>query len=201
MFITPLDIVLVCWLLLVIYWAFNWKKVKKSQSREWGFWYLRLIMAVLIGGFIIAARKLGVLPPCHQNWTSCYYNFIVAGFAIPLLQYIGVLVGILGLAIAVMARRTLGKNWSSTIDVKKDHELVTNGVYGYMRHPIYTGFLLLALATVLAAQSYAVLVFFASMAVVFLFRMHNEEKLMTKIFPKEYPQYKKKVKALIPFIW
>jgi protein-S-isoprenylcysteine O-methyltransferase Ste14 len=47
-----------------------------------------------------------------------------------------------GLLFAVWARQYLGSNWSSTVSIKKDHQLITNGPYALVRHPIYTGLLL-----------------------------------------------------------
>jgi protein-S-isoprenylcysteine O-methyltransferase Ste14 len=201
MIITPLNIILLCWLILIIYWATHWRKVKRTQKREWGFWYLRIIMIILTIGFIVIARKAGVLPSCHVGWYDCYYSVFTAKFGSPAIAYAGVLIAVLGLSVAVAARRALGENWSSTIDLKKDHELITRGVYGYVRHPIYAGFLLMGLGTVLVTQNFMVLAFFISLLVIFLFRINSEEKLMTQTFPKEYPLYKKKVKALIPFVW
>lgn len=61
------------------------------------------------------------------------------------LYWLGLLMVICGLAFAVWARIHLGRNWSGTVTVKEDHELIRSGPYGIVRHPIYTG-LLLAIA-------------------------------------------------------
>jgi protein-S-isoprenylcysteine O-methyltransferase Ste14 len=78
--------------------------------------------------------------------------------------------------------------------------LVTNGIYGYIRHPIYTGVLLMALGTLIFSQTLLMLLFFLFMLIFFIFKLTQEEKLLTKHFSKEYPEYKKHTKALIPFI-
>jgi protein-S-isoprenylcysteine O-methyltransferase Ste14 len=46
-----------------------------------------------------------------------------------------------GLLFSVWGRRHLGRNWSQAVTVKEDHELITGGPYGLVRHPIYTGLL------------------------------------------------------------
>ncbi|HWQ21086.1 MAG TPA: isoprenylcysteine carboxylmethyltransferase family protein, partial [Methanotrichaceae archaeon] len=92
-------------------------------------------------------------------------------------------------------------NWSGDIELKKGHELITNGIYGVVRHPIYTGMLLMALGTLLLTGAIGSLLFFLIMLAFMLFKIKEEEELMTKHFPEEYPVYKRHVKALIPFIW
>ena len=52
-----------------------------------------------------------------------------------------------GLAFSVWARVALGRNWSAEVTFKEGHELVASGPYGLVRHPIYTGLLLMGLGT------------------------------------------------------
>src|SRR5271155_5782786 len=51
------------------------------------------------------------------------------------------------LAMALLQR--LGRNWSANVAFKQDHELITSGPYSLVRHPIYTGMILMALGTVI----------------------------------------------------
>ena len=55
-----------------------------------------------------------------------------------------------GVAFAVWARMLLAGNWSSDVTLKRDHELIVNGPYALVRHPIYTGILLALIGTALA---------------------------------------------------
>jgi protein-S-isoprenylcysteine O-methyltransferase Ste14 len=105
-----------------------------------------------------------------------------------------------GLAIALVARRTLATNWSSIVTFKKDHELITCGIYHYMRHPIYTGVLLMLLATVLLVGTLGAVLGFLIIFVGLWVKSKQEEALMERNFPAQYPEYKRRVKALIPFI-
>ncbi len=100
----------------------------------------------------------------------------------------------------VWARQHLGRNWSQTVAVKKDHELVTSGPYRYVRHPMYSGGLLACIgsAIVCGGPWIFLLVILGSL---FFWRMGAEDKLLAKQFPDEYPDYKKRTKALIPFVW
>src|SRR5262245_39648211 len=105
-----------------------------------------------------------------------------------------------GLATTIWARRTIGENWSASITLKEGHELIQAGPYRFVRHPIYTGVLLMALGTaIISFRTRA----FAGLALVFArfwFKLRTEEALMTETFPDEYPRYKSRVKALVPWI-
>lgn len=118
----------------------------------------------------------------------------------------GVLTGILGdfllcvgLVIAVWARITLAGNWSARVSLKEDHELVKRGPYRFVRHPIYSGLLVMVLGTaILVGQvgGFLVLVFCACGLYV---KLRREEALLTKHFPG-YPEYMRRTKALVPFV-
>ena len=111
---------------------------------------------------------------------------------------LGSLLCVSGLAFAVWARLTLGRNWSSAVTLKLDHELVRRGPYGLVRHPIYTGLLAMVLGTAIVdghlAGVLAVALFFAGVWV----KARQEETLMLNEFPNEYPAYRQRVKRSIP---
>ena len=70
-----------------------------------------------------------------------------------------------------------------------------------MRHPIYTGQLLMGLGT---ATGSGRLVAFAGLALFFVgfwIKLRQEEKLLVRRFPEDYPAYRARVRALIPFVW
>ncbi|HWB63519.1 MAG TPA: isoprenylcysteine carboxylmethyltransferase family protein, partial [Chitinophagales bacterium] len=113
----------------------------------------------------------------------------------------GLVICFLGVSFAIWARTILGTNWSGEITVKKGHELIQRGPYSIVRHPIYTGILTAMLGTAITVGQYKG---FISVIIVFFGYMHKigmEEKLMMGQFPSQYPAYKQKVKALIPFIF
>lgn len=105
-----------------------------------------------------------------------------------------------GLVLALWARKTLGGNWSSRVVIKEGHELVQRGPYAYVRHPIYSGLLLMILALVINNGRLALVMAFAIIVFGLYFKARQEEKLLTEHFPEAYPKYKAKVKALIPFV-
>jgi protein-S-isoprenylcysteine O-methyltransferase len=115
-------------------------------------------------------------------------------------RVIGVVVCVFGLCLTIWARSTLGRNWSSNVTFKQGHELVKTGPYRFVRHPIYMGLLVMCLG---AAIEIGRLRCFLSLVVVgigFWIKLKQEERLMLRHFPDEYPNYQKRVKALVPFV-
>ena len=87
-----------------------------------------------------------------------------------------------GLAFAVWARVYLGRNWSGTVTVKQDHELIRSGPYGFVRHPIYTGLLLAMLGTAIAIGEWRGLVAFALFTIGFLLKLRSRRTLHERNF-------------------
>lgn len=58
---------------------------------------------------------------------------------------LGLLAGLLGLWLCFRSHRDLGTNWSTTLELKREHALVTHGVYRRVRHPMYSGLFLTAI--------------------------------------------------------
>jgi protein-S-isoprenylcysteine O-methyltransferase Ste14 len=113
----------------------------------------------------------------------------------------GLVLTFAGLVFAVWARVQLGRNWSGTVTVKEDHQLIRRGPYATVRHPIYTGLLLGILGMALIIGEVRGLVGFAILLVAFRVKSRTEEAFMRQQFGAEYTQYQHDVKALIPFIY
>jgi protein-S-isoprenylcysteine O-methyltransferase Ste14 len=105
---------------------------------------------------------------------------------------VGVAICALGFFVAIWSRKALGTAWSQDVELKRGHKLVQGGPYRFMRHPIYTGHLLMGLGTAIASGSFAV---------GFWIKLNQEESLLLRTFPEEYPAYKTRVKALIPYLF
>jgi protein-S-isoprenylcysteine O-methyltransferase Ste14 len=116
------------------------------------------------------------------------------------LGVIGIFVCVLGFAIAVWARLHLGRNWGVPMSLRQGHELVTTGPYKFVRHPIYTGILLAMLGSSLVSEIMW-LVAFLICCPYFVYSAKTEEHLMMQQFPDQYPEYKARTHALVPFVW
>mgnify|MGYP001553218921 CR=1 FL=1 len=113
--------------------------------------------------------------------------------------YIGLAITCGGVLFAFWARFTLGTNWSSRPMVKVGHELIVKGPYRLVRHPIYTGLLLAGAGSAIAVGRWCIMPGMALVVLGLLLKISQEERLMTEAFPAAYPDYRRQVKALIPW--
>jgi protein-S-isoprenylcysteine O-methyltransferase Ste14 len=115
-------------------------------------------------------------------------------------RIIGIVSYTLGLVIAIVSRIQLGKNWSDieSAQVLSNHSIVSNGVYRYIRHPIYVGDLIMLLGFELYLNSWLVLGVLLLIPVV-LWKAVREEKALASVLPG-YDEYCARTKRFIPFI-
>ena len=106
-----------------------------------------------------------------------------------------------GLVFCCWARVTIGRNWSGIVTLKEDHELIVRGPYALVRHPIYTGLLVMFAATALFSGYVAGILGIAIVFVSFWIKLSEEEKLMLNKFPEQYAGYQRRVKRIIPFMF
>lgn len=179
-----------CWFIFWISWlvsSFAVKRTAEVQSKNWG---LRFVL-LSFGLFVLMTYVPGISSVAAMRlWPS--------GSEVGLLADA---IALTGLVILIWARLAIGRNWSGEVVLKEDHQLVTSGPYALMRHPIYTGLLLLMLATAVDYGVAGGFVYVAAFTAVFIYKSRIEERFMTGHFPEAYPAYMKKVKALIPFIF
>jgi protein-S-isoprenylcysteine O-methyltransferase Ste14 len=122
--------------------------------------------------------------------------------ALPLpywLRWAGVGVALLGFALLQWAQHTLGKNWSDTPRMIKEQSLITSGPYHFVRHPIYTAFLLILGSTLFVSANW--LVGFAWLGMTLLelaSRIRFEEGLMLEYFGDSYREYMERTGRLLP---
>jgi protein-S-isoprenylcysteine O-methyltransferase len=111
------------------------------------------------------------------------------------------LIVLIGLIFAIWARAILGRNWSASITFKKGHKLIKHGPYSIVRHPIYTGLIIMSIGTAINIGQVYAFVMLVAFIIGFNGKFRQEEELMLKHFSKDYKAYKKRVKALVPFIY
>ena len=111
---------------------------------------------------------------------------------------LGAALSFAGVAFAIGARTRLAGNWSSGVTLKRDHELVVDGPYRGVRHPIYTGILVALIGTALAVGEWRGTVVLAAAA--FWRKLRIEEAVMRRKFGQAYAKYAERVPALIPFV-
>ena len=112
----------------------------------------------------------------------------------------GVIVMLFGLALAIWARKTLGRNWSANVQIKQQHELVTNAPYRYIRHPIYTAIILLFAGNAIVVGDVRGIIAIAIVTLSFWLKYRQEERFMHAEFGERYDEYKRKTAPLFPGI-
>lgn len=184
-----LEIISGCWIVFITVWllaAVSTKTTVYRESREQRlrYWVLLVIAYLLLlhGRELPYPLNLRIIP--RTTPIACGAAFLCLA----------------GLAFALWARFTLGRNWSGVVTLKEGHELVERGPYRFVRHPIYAGMLMMFFATALVQSHVAgfvgVLLMFAS----FWVKLDCEERLMLQQFPERYAAYQQRVKRIIPFV-
>ena len=176
------------WVAWTAYWLIASRSAKQDRRQE-----SPLSRASHIVPLIVAAWLL---------WTPRIPGVLGERFLpdAPATFWTGFALVVLGLGFTVWARIVLGRNWSGIVTVKQDHELVTEGPYRWVRHPIYTGLLIAFAGSAIARGEWrgvlAVVIVFAG----FWRKLKLEERWMIETFGDAYLRYRAKVRALIPFV-
>ena len=177
------------WIVFLLYWQVKAGGTKATARLEPA--VSRLLRAIT---FIAAIVLLSV-----PNLPSAFlYRPILKQGLAPF--WAGAAVTIAGLLFAVWAREHLGKNWSRSVTVKQDHELITSGPYALVRHPIYTGILTGFLGSAIAEGQVRSLIAFVLVSAVLWFKLRLEERWMQETFGDSYAAYSRRVAALVPYV-
>ena len=157
----------------------NAKETEKDQKQ------VVLFSAIMfISGFIIAGLNY------KYNWTKLPNIVVIVSIILFILSYI--------LYAEVLRENTY---LSRTIEVQKDQKVIETGLYGIVRHPMYSVTIILFLTMPLIINSIISFIIFLIYPIIIIKRINNEEKVLESNL-KGYKEYKKKVKyKLIPFIW
>ncbi len=182
-------IVLGCWITFIAFWIVSAWRVKVTAEKQSLLSALAHRIPLGFSYFLLAYPHLS--PPFNRSLTPST-DWTLA---------MGALICVLGLFLTLWARWTLAGNWSSDVTFKQNHELIRTGPYRFVRHPIYSGLLVMCLGTALAAGKIHSWLALPVMALAFWIKLKQEERLMLLHFPDDYPAYQKQVKALVPFIF
>ncbi len=179
-------LILACWVSLGVYWNISARSVKPTvEGQNWSGRLAR--MPIWLGYIVLVVIWVYPLGMVLIRRTAVSSSLAVAICA-------------LGLLVSIWSRRALGKEWSRDVELKQGHKLVERGPYALVRHPIYTGHLLMGMGTAIGS---GLLVGFAGLALFFVgfwIKLRQEERLLVRNFPEEYPAYRARVRALVPYV-
>ncbi|MEG4571110.1 isoprenylcysteine carboxylmethyltransferase family protein [Microcoleus sp. N3A4] len=165
-------------------WGFTREGWRNNSRGE----YLVLLQGALLAGFAIL--------PVYQ----------LPGFKIEstqLLYFTWILASILGLAALILIVKgliDLGKNLTPLPYPREDGELIQTGIYGIVRHPLYSGLILAAFGWTIFQISLSHLIATAILIIFFDIKSNREETWLTQKYPA-YSEYSQRVKKLIPGIY
>jgi protein-S-isoprenylcysteine O-methyltransferase Ste14 len=189
MSLVTFPIITICWGAFFVVWLLAAIFAKRTVYHQSGAERLRYMAVIVIGWYLLFRGQRLPYP----------FNARV----IPQTDAILVVSSILcicGLGFCLWARAVLGRNWSGTVTLKENHELIVRGPYRLVRHPIYTGLLAMLLATAIQQGHIAGMIGLVLVFVSFWIKLSAEEELMLKQFPGEYAVYQERAKRIIPFV-
>jgi protein-S-isoprenylcysteine O-methyltransferase Ste14 len=189
MIVTPLEIA--AWTVLGVCWLLWMLAFVKPQKRAAG--YKKAVRA--------RSSRVGIALVMVSF--ACIWTFVFPkGFQKSAVSLVAaMLLGPMSVALAWWATRHLDKQWRLEAALSEDHELITTGPYGWLRHPIYTSMFGMLLATGLAKTWWPLLaggiVFFVIGTEI---RIRAEDGLLASRFGERHTRYKAETKAYIPFV-
>ena len=150
-----------------------------------------LLLGLLFAGILF-------LPLIYSatNWLD-FANYTLPAWA----GWLGVVVMLGALFIFWRSHADLGLNWSPSLEIREKHTLITNGIYGTIRHPMYASQWLWSIAQILLIQNWiAGLVGLIIFTPFYLLRVRAEERLMLDTFGEEYQAYMQRTGGVLPKI-
>ena len=175
----------------VIRHPFARRSRKTTVSRSLLDWKERALLGIaLVGLFVVPAIYATTGAP--ERFDRPF---------VPALAWTGFAVLTAALWLFYRSHADLGRNFSATLKLREEHELVTGGVYRLIRHPMYSSFLLLGLAQLLLIPNWvaggAGLI---GTGLLFACRVAREEHMMIEHFGDAYRSYMAGTKRIIPWL-
>lgn len=173
------------WTLLMVVWLILWFGMKRAKKRETPWERLQHIVPVSLAFWLLFGKQ----------WKELDARLFPGT---PLWLWVGVVVTALGIGISIWARLSLGANWSGTVTLKKDHELIRKGLYRWIRHPIYTGMLLAFAGTELIKGTAAGVLGFALVSLSFYIKARREENFLRQEFGQGFEEHARHTGMFLP---
>jgi protein-S-isoprenylcysteine O-methyltransferase Ste14 len=158
---------------------------RRSQSETVGLAAALLGLAILPTFYVITGIPKAADYPAHP-WAVA----------------VGTIMFVAAMWVFRRTHKELGRNWSVTLEIRDQHELVCGGPYSLVRHPMYTSFLLMGLGQAFLLSNWvAGLAGLIGFAVLFFLRVDKEERMMVEMFGGRYRDYMERTKRIIPYLY
>ena len=183
----PISVSTLLWVVFSVYWSIAARNASAAKSAESSgsrqFHLLLLNGSLLLLLIPVPGLRARFLPDS------------------PAVIAIGLTVQSAFLALALVARQHLGRNWSGDVTVKVDHALVRSGPYRRIRHPIYTAMIGMYLGTALVSGQTHALLAVAIIVAAYWRKIGLEETALRGEFGTAFDEYRRESWALFPGIW
>jgi protein-S-isoprenylcysteine O-methyltransferase Ste14 len=183
----PSGYIVLLWIVWLAIWLVASIKVKKVRAHE----PVSTRIAYLIPKVLTA---LLLFSPIFRRGVL-NQRFIPHSVA---LDWTGVAVAALGIAITFWARVHIGRNWSARVVIKEQHELIRSGPYRFVRHPIYTGLLIAIVGTALVIGEWRAVLAMVFAVIGFTAKAKREEAILVGEFGEDYARYRGETGMLLP---
>ena len=118
------------------------------------------------------------------------------------ISILGILLFSLSGIVMILGRLELGKFGTAKLNIQEGHELIEKGLYKYIRHPIYLGYIISGLAFFIAFNSIIISIIYAILLfIIYNQRANYEEKILLMNFGQNYKDYQKRTKKYFPFLY
>ena len=178
------------WITFLIYWQIKAVNTKNTQRLEPAISRILRALTFLFAIVLLSTTWIPLHWLYRPLWRTGFWLF-----------WLGAALTVGGLLFAVWAREHLGRNWSRSVTIKQDHELITTGPYAVLRHPIYTGILAGFLGLAIAISQVRGFVVFVLIFLVFWVKLSMEEQWMRSQFGETYATYVRRTAALVPYLF
>src|SRR5580692_3408864 len=162
-------LIALCFGVFILYTAIKAIRLKHGEKRRFG---VRFFLLVAFAVFVLVFRRGFATRSGRVVWPQTITTNILADVAT-----IG------GLILFVQSHRALGRNWSLDVVVQEKHELIENGPYAYIRHPLYSGVLLMFMGMALYCGRTGCIILFVYCVFGVYFKSQMEERLLARTFP------------------
>jgi protein-S-isoprenylcysteine O-methyltransferase Ste14 len=114
-------------------------------------------------------------------------------------HWLGVITGLASIPLIYWVHTALGDNFSTTLHLRENHTLVTDGPYRWIRHPMYTVLYVHLIGIFLLTGNWLIGgVYFLALSLIIVFRLNREEATMVEKFGDQYRQYMEQTGRFLP---
>ena len=185
-----LEILFLCGLVMQVVLRFYYVQyyVKEKHHRYFNKKERMFLLLIFVGFQLLPVLYV------FSTWFSFFDYHLPKWFGFPVTLLYG-----FGIWLFFRAHADLGKYWSPGLEIKEDHQLITTGVFQWVRHPMYAAFVAIAIAQIFMLQNWIVgPAFLVSAIPFFLNRVRREERQLIRHFGDEYRSYMERTNAIFP---